>query len=86
MQHPSNAPRRFPKPGSENLLGDVARNFQVFEPLDFIAELTQHIPDHAKHLVGYCSNKSPGMRAKAAGEAAGAVETDRSLRGSQRVG
>ncbi len=41
--------------------------FQVFDPLDFIAELTQHIPDARKHLVryfGFYSNKSRGMRAK----------------------
>ncbi len=49
----------------------VARNFQVFDPLDFIAELTQHIPDPRTHLVryfGFYSNKSRGMRAKAAGD------------------
>ena len=34
------APRRFPKPASSDLFGTVARNFQVFDPLDFIAELT----------------------------------------------
>ena len=39
------APRRFPKPASGDLFGGVARNFQLFDPLDFIAELTQHIPD-----------------------------------------
>jgi hypothetical protein len=32
-----------------------ARNFQVFDPLDFIAELTQHIPDPRNHLVRYFS-------------------------------
>ena len=40
--------RRFPKPASGDLFGGVspgvspgvARNFQVFDPLDFIAELT----------------------------------------------
>ena len=39
------------KPASADLFGDVARNFQVFDPLDFIAELTQHISDHHRHLV-----------------------------------
>ncbi len=51
--------RRFPKPASGDLFGDVspgvspgvARNFQVFDALDFIAELTQHVPDPRKHLV-----------------------------------
>jgi hypothetical protein len=28
-----------------------SRNFQVFDPLDFLAELTQHIPEPNKHLV-----------------------------------
>ena len=68
--------RRFPKPASPDLFGGspgVTRNFQVFDPLDFIAELTQHIPDARTHLVryfGFYSNKSRGMRAKADGDAA----------------
>ena len=37
--------RRFPTPAS--------RNFQVFDALDFLAELTQHIPDKGEHLVRY---------------------------------
>ena len=44
--------RRFPKPAGGDLFGGspgvspgVARNFQVFDALDFIAQLTQHIPD-----------------------------------------
>jgi hypothetical protein len=37
--------RRFPRPAGSDLFGGVARNFQVFDPLDFIAELTQHIPE-----------------------------------------
>jgi hypothetical protein len=44
-------PRRFPRPARDDLFGGVARNFQVFDPLDFIAELTQHVPDARKHLV-----------------------------------
>ena len=36
-----------------DLFDGVARNFQVFDPLDFIAELTQHIPESRKHLVRY---------------------------------
>ncbi len=43
-------PRRFPGPASLDLFGDVARNFQLFAPLDFIAELTQHIPETRRHL------------------------------------
>jgi hypothetical protein len=48
-----NAPQRFPQPGAQTLLPGVARNFQVFDPLDFIAELTQHVPEPRKHLVRY---------------------------------
>ena len=63
--------RRFPRPASPDLFNGVARNFQVFDPLDFIAELTQHVPDPRKHLVryfGFYSNKSRGRRAKAKGD------------------
>ncbi len=63
------APQRFPKPARADLFGGVARNFQVFDPLDFIAELTQHIPEPRKHLVryfGWYSNKTRGRRAQAA--------------------
>ena len=68
-------PRRFPEPGREDLAAGASRNFQVFEPLDFIAELTQHIPDKGEHLVrhyGWYSNKSRGMRAKRQEEGADA--------------
>lgn len=36
-----NAVGRFPEPGDEELLAGPSRNFQVFEPLDFLAEVTQ---------------------------------------------
>ena len=68
--------RHFPRPASPDLFGGspgVSRNFQVFDALDFIAEITQHIPDARTHLVryfGFYSNKSRGMRAKAAGDEA----------------
>jgi hypothetical protein len=55
----------------------VARNFQVFDPLDFIAELTQHIPEPRKHLVryfGWYSNKTRGLRAKTTVTATGATD------------
>jgi hypothetical protein len=34
---------RFPEPGEEALVEGVSRNFQVFDPLDFLAEVAQHI-------------------------------------------
>ncbi len=68
--------RRFPNPASpdlfEGISPGVARNFQVFDPLDFIAELTQHVPDPRTHLVryfGWYSNKSRGIRAKVGDDA-----------------
>ena len=62
-----NAVGRFPEPGDDELLAGPSRNFQVFDPLDFLAEVTQHIPDFGEHLVryyGWYSNKSRGQRAK----------------------
>jgi hypothetical protein len=50
----------------------VKRNFQIFDPLDFLAELTQHIPNKGEHLIryyGHYSNKARGMRARQAREA-----------------
>jgi hypothetical protein len=41
------------------------RNFDVFDPLDFLAEVTQHIPNRGEHQIryyGFYSNKSRGMR------------------------
>ena len=42
--------RRFPGPASGDLKGGPRRNFQVFSALDFLAEVTQHIPDKGEHL------------------------------------
>ena len=61
-------PRRYPMPAQPDLFQGVSRNFQMFDPLDFLAELTQHIPNKGEHLTRYYryySNKSRGMRAKA---------------------
>ena len=62
-----NAVGRFPEPGDGELLAGPARNFQVFDPLDFLAEVTQHIPDPGEHLIryyGWYSNKTRGQRAQ----------------------
>jgi hypothetical protein len=59
--------QRYPQPASEDLFGGVARNYQLFEHLDFLAELVQHIPNKGEHLVRYygCySNKARGLRAR----------------------
>jgi len=66
VQH-GQRPTRFPEPAADDLFGGVARNYQVFDPLDFLAELTQHIPNQGEHLVryyGHYSNKARGLRAK----------------------
>ena len=58
---------RFPRPGDERLREGVSRNFQVFDALEFLAEVTQHIPDKGQHLIhyfGWYSNKERGMRQK----------------------
>ena len=58
---------RFPEAASEDLLAGPKRNFQVFDPLDFLAEVTQHVPDAGEHLIryhGWYSNKSRGVRAQ----------------------
>jgi hypothetical protein len=55
----------------------VKRNFQILDPLDFLAEFTQHIPPKGAHLVryyGWYSNKARGMRQKAAETAAAAAD------------
>jgi hypothetical protein len=55
----------------------IQRNFEVFTPCEFIAAITQHIPDKSFQLVryyGWYSNKMRGQRDKQA--AAAAVQPD----------
>ena len=62
-----NAVGPFPEPGAEELLAGPSRNFQVFDPLDFLAEVTQPIPDPGEHLIryyGWYSNTTRGQRAQ----------------------
>ena len=35
----------FPNAGDNELVAGNPRNFEIYEPLDFIATVTQHIPD-----------------------------------------
>ena len=61
--------RAFPEQGNDSLKAGVKRNFEVFEPLDFLAEVTQHIPNKGEHQVryyGWYSNKQRGVRSKKA--------------------
>ena len=58
---------RFPGPASPVLRGGPRRNFQVFTALDFLAELTQHVPNKGEHLVryyGWYSHRQRGIHAK----------------------
>ena len=51
----------------------IRRNFEVFSPCDFIAAITQHIPDRSFQLVryyGWYSNKMRGQRDKREAEEA----------------
>ena len=72
--------RAFPEPRGDGLKRGAKRNFQVLDPLDFLAEFTQHIPPKGSHLIryyGWYSNKARGMRRKAAeaAEQAGAASS-----------
>jgi hypothetical protein len=45
----------------------IPRNHENFDPLDFLAEMTQHIPNKGEHQIryyGHCSNKSRAIRQK----------------------
>jgi hypothetical protein len=57
---------RFPMLGQEmDLRPGMRRNYQVFDPLDFLASVTQHIPNKGDYLLryyGWYSNKKRGMR------------------------
>ena len=69
--------RAFPDPQGDGLASGPKRNFQILAPLDFLAEFTQHIPPKGAHLIryyGWYSNKTRGLRRKAAAEAAAAEQ------------
>jgi ribosomal protein S27E len=69
-QHPSGRSGQWClSPFSDELASGPKRNFQILDPLDFLAEFTQHIPPKGAHLIryyGWYSNKARGMRRKAA--------------------
>ena len=62
----------FPKAGDNELVAGNPRNFEIYEPLDFLATVTQHIPDKGEHQIrsyGWYSNKSRGLRKNSEAEA-----------------
>ena len=45
----------------------MRRNYEIYDPLDFLAEVTQHIPNKGEHQVryyGWYSNKKRGLHQK----------------------
>ena len=68
--------RAFPDPRDAGLAAGTKRNFQMLPALEFLAEFTQHIPPKGAHLIryyGWYSNKSRGVRRKAAERLAAAA-------------
>src|SRR3970282_721242 len=82
--------RAFPEPQGNELARGPKRNFQILDPLEFLAEFTQHIPPKGAHLIryyGWYSNKARGMRRKAAEAAGATTESPPELpNGNVRVG
>jgi ribosomal protein S27E len=69
----------FPVLGDARLAKGIPRNFEVFDPLDFLAELTQHIPDPSMQMVryyGYYSNRARGDRRRAGIASSAAVKIE----------
>jgi hypothetical protein len=69
----------FPRLGSETLRRGAPRNFEVFDPLEFLAEITQHIPETGMQTVryyGWYSNKMRGQRAAESQKAGEPVDID----------
>jgi hypothetical protein len=63
--HPKCIP--FPLSGDETLMKGTPRNYELYDPLDFLAEVTQHIPNKGEHQVryyGFYSNKTRGILQK----------------------
>jgi hypothetical protein len=57
----------FPKTGDKDLSSGMRRNYEIYDPFDFLAEITQHIPNKGEHQVryyGWYSNKKRGMAEK----------------------
>ena len=67
----------FPILGDARLFRGISRNFEVFDPLEFLAEITQHIPDPGMQLVRYYgqySNKTRGLQARSRNDSTDAPE------------
>jgi hypothetical protein len=57
----------FPKTGDKDLISGMPRNYEIYDPLDFLAEVTQHVPNKGEYQIRYYgrySNKNRGMTEK----------------------
>jgi hypothetical protein len=57
----------FPVTSDKDLTSGMPRNYEIYDPLDFLAEVTQHIPNKGEHQIkyyGWYSNKKRGMTEK----------------------
>jgi hypothetical protein len=58
----------FPLTGDDgSMKKGIPRNFHIYDPLEFLAEVTQHIPNKGEHKVryyGFYSNKKRGVLRK----------------------
>jgi hypothetical protein len=58
----------FPVTGDDGgMKKGIPRNFHIYEPLEFLAQVAQHIPNKGEHQVkyyGFYSNKKRGMLGK----------------------
>jgi hypothetical protein len=79
----------FPLSGDTTLMAGIPRNFEVYDPLDFLAAVTQHIPNRGEHQIryyGWYSNKKRGMREdKKTVAVAGQAEPDTPFRRKCRM-
>ncbi|MBN1760535.1 MAG: transposase [Chitinispirillaceae bacterium] len=70
-------------------MAGIPRNFEVYDPLDFLAEVTQHIPNKGEHQIryyGWYSNKKRGMREdKKSAAVDGQAEPDTPFRRKCRI-
>jgi hypothetical protein len=58
---------QFPVTSDKDLTSGMPRNYEIYDPLDFLAEVTQHIPNKGEHQIkyyGWYSNKKRGMTEK----------------------
>jgi hypothetical protein len=50
----------FPKTGDKDLTSGMPRNYEIYDPLDFLAEVTQHIPNKGEKAGCACASRNAG--------------------------